>query len=497
MEKENNAIIRTHDIDSATVDVVSCAYIAQEVILSYLTSLQEETFLGYNVSELVEVAEEIDPLECIRITPDGLVTLRIEEDTKASDLCKLLVGTGCVIVTAVTIAGSCVFVECPFLSGLSTAVAGIAIETLMQVVISEKPLDSVDWHKIAISAVVGAVSGWIGPYVLATTEANSFSYYVLDSAIDGLLGGIEQTVEAWMDGEDAARIISSFGMGSALGFALSAGFKGIAAGMSKMAQKLNTVTNRLAEKLPKTITDKARAIKLNAIDILKEMKERADSSLFHSEYISRKMAERQIGRLVSQNSDELMDKSINTLSADNIYDVQGVKINKDKLKSIAKDATDGATVAYFEYGDEFAEIIKKNSMVGVVFDQKYQTVIIPGGLTENRGVNFENVATLLKEQWIDTPDLIPKSIAEAIADIGQVEELMPRDLVRIIQSNKDWVIHENIDRISATLVPRNLHSDIKHMGGVGLAKYLKSHMGKEYFDRLVSVAATYTVIAVH
>ena len=104
---------------------------------------------------------------------------------------------------------------------------------------------------------------------------------------------------------------------------------------------------------------------------------------------------------------------------------------------------------------------------------------------------------MLKEQWLDDPSLIPESIAAAIRSRGKdLEDLMPGDLVSIIQRS-DWVIHENMDRISATLVPRAIHQDVKHMGGVGLAKYLKSHMGMEYFDRLVSTAATGSVIAVH
>ena len=56
-------------------------------------------------------------------------------------------------------------------------------------------------------------------------------------------------------------------------------------------------------------------------------------------------------------------------------------------------------------------------------------------------------------------------------------------------------MHENIDKLTITLVPRAIHEEIKHMGGVGLAKFLKNNLGVEFFERFVSAAATGTVQA--
>jgi hypothetical protein len=56
------------------------------------------------------------------------------------------------------------------------------------------------------------------------------------------------------------------------------------------------------------------------------------------------------------------------------------------------------------------------------------------------------------------------------------------------------VMHENIDLQTITLVSESIHTasegGISHMGGYGLAKYLKQHMGVEYFDRFLSAAST-------
>lgn len=69
-------------------------------------------------------------------------------------------------------------------------------------------------------------------------------------------------------------------------------------------------------------------------------------------------------------------------------------------------------------------------------------------------------------------------------------------IVSIIQKS-DWVIHENIDMVSAALVPRAVHEEIKHMGGVALVKYIKSHMAINHFEHLISAAAASTVVAVN
>ena len=134
-------------------------------------------------------------------------------------------------------------------------------------------------------------------------------------------------------------------------------------------------------------------------------------------------------------------------------------------------------------------------MVGIVFDpSKYQTVTLSDGIIDDRGINFEEAANILKEQWLDDPSLIPTSLAESIENSGiDLEDMEPEKLVDIIQKS-DWVLHENIDLTTITLVPEAIHSvaegGISHMGGFGLAKFLKSHMGFEFFERLISAAST-------
>ena len=191
-----------------------------------------------------------------------------------------------------------------------------------------------------------------------------------------------------------------------------------------------------------------------------------------------------------------MKKAFDQLGKSDIIDTSGNVVSKDKLLKLFENAEDGAVLGFFNKGDEMVQIMKKNGMVGIVFDPaKYQTVTLPKGLISDRGINFAEAAKILKEQWLKDASLIPESIAEAIRAKGVLlEDMMPEDLISIIQRS-DWVLHENIDMRSVTLVPRELHKKISHMGGFGLYKFIKSHMGIEFFERFISAAATGAVIA--
>lgn len=503
LEEEINKALMTQDINFSAVDIVSCANFAQGAIVSYLLSLQEETFLGYNVAELIEAAEQLDPLECYRITNEGLITLELENGNKASNVTKWLVGVGCAIVAITATVGSMIFIECPPLSVLAGTVAGTAIEIFMQVVISEKELNNIDWRKVAIGAAAGALSGFIGPYIFAANSGAN--YFLIDSCVDSLIGGIERAAEAWIEGKNAKEVIESFGMGAAMGFGLSMAFKGVASGISKAAGKLSSAAKKIGERIVPKLTQKVSAIKNKISDIfekvgeklnkkISKLKEAADKTIFHSEHLSKKIAQRQVSVVLSKNSDQLLDDSIKYLSPDDIVDLEGEAISKETVKKLAREAKNDSTIAYFKKGEELIPIVKKNSVVGIVFDpNKYQVIDVPGGLTKNRSVNFTKVATELKKRWKDTK-LIPKDLLDAIAQKGDLEDISASTLVDIIQKSS-WVIHENTDMLTATLVPRFLHEHTKHMGGVALVKYIESHVADTYFDRLVAAAATGVVIA--
>ena len=505
IEEEVNAIIAEQDANFLTVDIESCSYHAQEAIVNYMLSMQEETFLGYNVDELVKQAEELDPLECYQITSEGLMVTELGtiEKTGAQKLATVLVGTGCIIVVAVSMVAGMVTVEAPFLSSAAGAAAGAGIDIFMQVVIENKNVEDLDLRKTAIAAVSGAVSGFLGPYINATLSGTKG--FLIDSSLDGIIGGVEQTVNAYLDGEKGIGLAKRFGIGFAIGASMSAAFKAAGKAVGKIYQKnINAATRRLSNDILAKKSAFTKGIKNVATKFSKKIhkwKKIVDSSIFHSEYISEKLFYRQLNRILHEGEEELCKKSIDCLSNREIIDLKGNIIDKKKLKELFDNAPDDTVLAYFKVDDEVVDLKKKNGMVSIYFDeQKYPTVKLDTYLSDDRNKNMEEAADKFLNKFKKDESAIPEPIKKKIKELGRdIESINAAEFKTIIQSS-DMVMHENSDLKTITLVTRKLHTvsegGIAHMGGIGLVKYMRNHMGKEMFERFVSMAATTAVIAV-
>ncbi|MCH5256165.1 MAG: hypothetical protein J1D87_02685 [Lachnospiraceae bacterium] len=495
LQAEINRILEEQDFNFATIDIETCAYYAQEAVESYFLSIQEETFLGYDVDYLVEITSKLDPMECYRITNDRMMVFTLETGNEATSLCKWIVGSVCVVVTIVGVVSASVLVECPPLSVAAGAMSGTAIEIFMQVVLESNSLDSINWTKVVLSASTGAVSGYLGPYVYAQYGQKFAQYFLIDSVIDGVLGASERALIAWVDGGDAADVAKSFGWGFVLGAGLSAAFKGVGVTCEKLASKIAPTLKKTAEKVAPKLCAKVSKMSASAANALNGLKKRADDSVFHSEYIARKIGQNQMNKLLEEGSEELVDKAFNALKKADILDVDENVITKQTLRELFEGASDGDVIAHFSLDGEIIQIIKKNGAVGVLFDSsKYQTVTLPKGLLGDRDINFEEAAKLLKQSWIDDSSLVPESIAKAIQNTGkELEDIESTALVDIIQKS-DFVLHENLDLQTITLVARKVHDKalggIAHMGGYALAKFMKENMGIKFFDRFITAASS-------
>lgn len=511
LEEEINKILEAQDINYAQIDIETNLYFAQEAVESYLLSLQEETFCGYSVDALIEATQQLNPMECLRLSPEGILTIELDEfpGEGATSLAKWLVGGTCIIVTAVGLVGSVVFMKYPALSATSSAITGSAVEVFMQVVISGQALGGVEGSKVVLSAVTGAVAGYIGPYIMAST--GGVGYFFADSAIDGMIGAIEHTVAAWLDGKDGLEMAKSFGYGFALGFGLSAGFKGMGElfqkiGIDKLLQKVGTelssVANKVAPKLTATVSKKfSDAITIPFGKAVTKLQKVLEPSGLHSKYIANAMSFRQLSRLKGTNADDLADKAFAKLTKTGLVDEQGDYITKETIRKLFDEAEDGDVIVKIAKDNDVINIVKKNGVVGIEFDpEKYITVDI-SRITDNRDVNFLAAAEKMKEVWMEEPMAVPASISAAIRESGKtLETIEPADIVKLVKNRSNgFVFHENVDMKTITLVPRSLHDTIEggfsHMGGVGVAKYVKAHMGSAYFERLLAAASSGAVSA--
>lgn len=510
LEKEINDIIKNQDKNMVSIETETYVTIAKERVEAYFMNLQTESFMGYDPLYLAELASEIDDDECIRILNEGFTIIDKNYGQEASTLVRFLVGAACIVTAVVGMVCSVAFMAAPGLSALTGAITGTAIELFVQISVSGTSLGNVEWGKVALAAATGAICGFMGPYIFANTSG--IGYFFADSCMDGIVGGLEKGVSAWLDGESGMEIVKSIGYGAALGFGLSAGFKLVGEGLGAAAGKFREFAKKhdiedLGEKLFPTLTKNVSKLKNFINDKIIYLKEIADKSIFHNKYLAEKITIKQVKKLLENPDYELLDKSINELTVKNPMldlDDSNIVIPKDDFfKQLARSAPDDSVLAQINIDGEIIYVIKKNNIVGIVFDKSvYQTVDIPGGLLADRPKNFENAAKELKDNWLKNPDSIPESIKNDILEWGKnsgdiddiLENLTPKRLATLIQNNKEWVLHENIDLISVTLVKRVLHDKgiggAAHTGGFALAKYLKEHIAEEFYDRFLGVISS-------
>ena len=219
LEAEVNKIIQEQNYNFSTVDVKTAVYIAQEALNSYLLSLQEETFLGYRVEDLVELSKQIDPMSCIRITADGVEVVDIQPTPPPtpSGLMKWLTG----IVAGIAVVGG-VVLSIYGMPQLGGAVIGAAVQVFTEVIVDNKTLANVDWRKVVIASVAGAISANLGLFG------------------DAVIGGATEAAFTLIDGGSLSEVANSFAIGTAAGVALGAAFKLVGKGVSKIASKLPT-----------------------------------------------------------------------------------------------------------------------------------------------------------------------------------------------------------------------------------------------------------------
>lgn len=226
IEKEVNRILEEQDKNFVQVDCDTCFAIAQETVTSYLLSLQQETFLGYDVEELVKAAEELTSNQCFRITPEGLTVIEIKPVFYggSSSLAKWLVASASLITIAGSIALT-VFV--PFSRPLTSAITGAAWEVFSQVVIDNAGVENIQWSKVAVAAVSAAALAWVCPLgaskiagtVTSITKKEilgRIAGYAFLTCGNGVIGGATNAVIASIDGKDEDGIIDAFKTGATI-----------------------------------------------------------------------------------------------------------------------------------------------------------------------------------------------------------------------------------------------------------------------------------------
>ena len=530
LEQQTNEYINRQNYNLYSNEIENSVYIAQEAIKNYFLSTQEETFLGYPVETLLEIANDLNPLECIRITSEGIFALEInpippEEPTK---LVKWLVGSIAAIHAIAGIVVAAVFIEFPPVSAAAGAISAAAISLFMEVVVFNHTLKDVNWLKIGVSAVMGAISGFIGPYL---QTFGKIAYVITDTILDGVLAATEEAIFAFIEGARGIELVKSFGIGFVIGAAFSLGIKGVGkiissiASSPKISDFVKKIATKMENKIPAFVTTSAKQLK-NAIgDGINSLKKSLSDTWLCSKYISNKTLEMAAARLTD--TSELYNKSVNELKKNinnnkiDLCDLNGNKISfDDDFIKYCKNAGDGIVAKYiYKDGEEYIEAVikKEKGLLSLYFDDKlFDKVEIDSKhfmyakdsitfRTENLTKASDKFAKKFYERILNNPDspieeLMPKSIYNLVkeyADKNQktvleaLETIEAREMYKIIQKSS-YTLHEQLDG-TVILVPSAVHNfaqgGIAHMGLVAYEKYIKNYIGRLYFDTFLEAAS--------
>lgn len=387
VEARMNQIIADQDVNFSHEEIVSSAHVAQEAIVSYLLSMQEETFLGYRVSELVESASQLDPMQCIRITPEGFVVIDLidEKPGTADELTRWLVGAGCLILVAGSIALE-IFV--PAARPLSGAIMGAAIDVFMQVVVENKSLENVQWGKVAVAAASGAMMAWVCPMAAAgVTKAaihagasevlGKVAGYGVLTFCNSMVAGTTNLAFSMIDGKEDGW--NAFLIGAAIGAASTIAASVLSETLSAVAPKVSEILSRTrVGEWVKTLADKAgRFIQEHQVHLKNTVLE--DILAPKSVYMAAKSAVREMNSQTGLSGGSYKQLSTNRNASEEVHETPAFsaynKANKiengtrGELPAIKMSAEDHAQTASYgnskaaiQYRDSQAKLIAKGNM---------------------------------------------------------------------------------------------------------------------------------------
>lgn len=510
LAKQATEAINNQNINFAEHDIETYVYEAKAAVDAFLLSLQEETFLGWSVQDLIAQSQNLDPLECLRITEDGLKVIDIEKTPppQADKATRWLVGISCAVISILAMVVSA---YCPYLKPVMGALQGAAMDILFQVAVNATTLDNIDWRKVALSAVMGAIGSAVS---MGFGKIDSVGKAIGATVVDAFLGGTESAIITAMDGGDLDESIKSFGTGAVVAGLISGVFNFGEFGINKAidAKKASQSAKNVANNSKKT----GSAVKGAADDgtgnvikksksTLKEIdddtlgaavgaKKKADIGIdldYDADTSKPKVSRKKIQAV----NERLFKKGVKNAPKSFVDEATGETINfnnmTDKLDYFRNKA-DGI-VGYIEGDDGVFYIIKKESKISALGDPKKFSTTTIDGMTANRNINIPKAIESFKKDWLNNIDSMPPEVKNGLIQEfagSSVEEALEgcsiTKLTKII--NQHFEVHELIDLKTVQLIPKSLHKSVSHMGGRSLAEFIETYFGTQYLSKYVQAA---------
>ena len=373
IEKEMNELLKNQDFKYVSTELKSEIYTSHDAMINYLQSLEEETFMGHSVKEIIEIAKTIDPMTCIEYTPDGYAFVNIADapPQEAGTFTRWMTGITCGIVVIAALASQAFGVP----AGVSGAIIGASTEIFFQVVIDNKAHAEVDYRKVAVSAVTGAISAY-APLLL-----------------DAFIGGAENAIFEYIDGGSIKDISLSFVDGALCGIAIGAIVK-------KAAEKAPQILKKLASKLPDGVVDVARKIKSHVSDFVKNKIDNIAKKLDPAEIqkiISKKEAQKSVNKTlkkISKISPDLINVENARKGAKKVFTALGYDWDTiQKLKGNHSALKEYISSVKFDTNNKFQITTEKQLLA--IAEEKYLptsegfSTLFEGGRNTTTGDSYE------------------------------------------------------------------------------------------------------------
>ena len=489
------------------IEVETTLYEAKDAMQSYLLSLQDETFMGCRVSELIAISETLDPKECVQVTPEGIVFVDMTSapPKEPEALTKWITGICCGTALATCTAVS-VFV--PALTPVTSAVSGAAIEVFIQVVIQNQSVDNVNWGKVAVAASTSALLAWGCPLLAgnateglvkilgktlsietATTIGKISGYGILTFS-NAVVTGSCSAAFSVLYGGTKEEAIDAFKLGAAIGSACTAASilvsNGASAGMRALQ---NTKPNSWFIKMSEKVSGIGEFVGKHQVHIFdenvenllipKSINEAAEAAGYQLKL--QQTENEQLILRVDQLPSTLNKNFALTDENGNILTKADLRANGGNGILKVRENCDPTIKEHIGDVTEFA-IIDGVPDLGPVSEYRMEI-----GLTSNRSENYAKVYDKLLEEWSEDPSRVPPVIQNELKRKGNsIYDINPSNLQDLL-SEMQLTIHETSEGVEGTiyLVDRLIHSKISHAGGVAFASALeKISIGVKYFDNL-------------
>lgn len=443
IKKDIYSYLGNFTLDFSSLDMEEIFYTAKENVENILEKNDISNYLANTSIE--DVFTSVDFAE----TPPQ----------SASNLEKWLLGTSCVVTCIGSVAVS-TFI--PQISPVLGAITGASVEAFSETVISNRSISSLDYRKLLLSSVSGAISSKMG--VLG----------------DSVVGGLTDGAFSLIDGESFGEVLKSMFYGSLAGCALGATFNVAGKLFNGIAGNIKIkLTKKTADFLDENQVVVAGKTALKSDDTIKDSSKYVAKKSLNNHINDIKTTKEQFFDVAKKNLPDPNNKSFSFL------DVSGNRVNdriKDGYIQLTDDAPNTLKTAMKTMKGEAVDKIPVKNYIPDFDVFGYPSVKIPNFTTDMK-LNFKQADELLAVSWSKNAAQIPDDCLKYIADNGlDISNLKASDIVNI-RSAVGYTWHEKTDMKTLLFMPRNIHNrtlgGINHFGGRGLLKLVKQNsLGK-------------------